>query len=480
MHVRRALPAAIENPVQIVSYSGDFFLRNFVVFHILLALLMYKVEFVSTLHAVVTLSIGLFWALSGRRIEHVAYIGAYIMGSEVLWRMTHAIMFWEAVKYVLALIFVLAIFRWKLFRGSFKPLFFFSLLVPSVLVTFLGLDFSQAQDFISFNLSGPLALTGSIWLFSNIRLPYEKLTRLFWMMISPILGIVTIALFSTVTATNIIFDEKSNFVTSGGFGPNQVSAMLGLASFLVFFLYSLAGSKERLFPRPLLLGLIILFAAQSAMTFSRTGVYLAAGSVAVAFFFLLRDKRARLRGVAAMIVVFLIGNFLLLPAFDTFTGGAFSRRYANMDPTKRQHIAQADLEQWQEDPIFGVGIGQAKLHRTSPRLHGIAAHTEFTRLLAEHGSFGFLAIVMLLLMVLKNIRRIRDPREKALSLSLITWSVLFMMVSAMRLCAPAYIFGLAFAMVNFNQKDLSTTGSFDGQETQTGVINRRRIRKVTW
>lgn len=480
MHVHRALPVTIDNPVQTASYGGEIFLRNFVILHIPLALLMYKVAFLSTLHAVVTLSIGLFWALSGRRIERVVYIGAYIMGSEVLWRMTQATLFWEGVKYALALIFVLAIFKWKLFKGSFMPLFFFFLLIPSVLVTFLDLDFSQARDFISFNLSGPLVLTVSIWFFSNIRLPSEKLSRLFWVVISPILGIVTIALFSTVTATTITFDERSNFVTSGGFGPNQVSAMLGLAAFLVFFLYSLAGKIGRLFPRLLLLGLIILFAAQSAMTFSRTGVYLAAGSVAVAIFFLLRDTRARLRGVAAMMVVFLIGNFLLLPVFDTFTEGAFSRRYASIDPTARENLAQADFELWQENLALGVGIGQAKLHRASSRLYGIAAHTEFTRLLAEHGSFGFLAIVMLLLMAFRNLRRTHDPREKAFSLSLMTWSILFMMVSAMRLAAPTYIFGLAFAVVNFDEKDLSTAGNFAGPETQTGRINRRRISRITW
>lgn len=481
MHVHRAVSAAIENPVQTVSHGGDIFLRNFVILHIPLALLMHKVAFVSTLHAAFTLSIGLFWALSGRRIERVAYIGAYIMGSEVLWRMTHAILFWEVVKYALALIFILAIFRWKLFRGSFKPLFFFLLLIPSVLVTFLDLDFSQARDFISFNLSGPLVLAVSIWFFSNIRFSAEKLSRLFWVTISPILGIVTIALFSTITATEIRFDERSNFVTSGGFGPNQVSAMLGLAAFLVFFLYSLVGKRGRLFPRLLLLGLIILFAAQSAMTFSRTGVYLAAGSVAVALFFLLRDTRSQLRGVAAMMVVFLIGNFLLLPFFDTFTEGAFSRRYASIDPTGRQNIAQADFELWQENLALGVGIGQAKLRRASSRLYGIAAHTEFTRLLAEHGSFGLLAIVMLLLMAFRNLRRTHDPREKAFSLSLMTWSILFMMVSAMRLSAPAYIFGLAFAIVNFDEKNLSATGNFVSPETQNrGEINRRRIGRVTW
>jgi O-antigen ligase len=480
MHVNRIVPAAIENPVQTVTHGGDLFLRNFVIIHIPLALVMHKMAFVSTLHAVATLSIGLFWVLSDRRIERVAYIGAYIMGSEVLWRMTGATLFWEGVKYALALIFVLAIFRWKLFKGSFSPLFFFLLLIPSVLVTFLDLDFSQARDFISFNLSGPLVLAVSIWFFSNIRLPAEKLSRLFWFMISPMLAIGTIALFGTVTATTITFGERSNFVTSGGFGPNQVSAMLGLAAFLVFFLYSLAGKRGRLFPRILLLGLIILFAGQSAMTFSRTGVYLASGSMAVAFFFLLRDARARLRGVAVMMVVFLIGNFLLLPFFDKFTEGAFSRRYASIDPTGREDIAKADIELWQENLALGVGIGQAKLRRTSSRLYGFAAHTEFTRLLAEHGSFGLLAIVMLLLMAFRNIRRTRDPREKALSLSLMTWSVLFMMVSAMRLSASAFIFGLAFAIVNFDEKDLSAAGNFAGLETQTGAINRRPIRRVSW
>src|SRR2546430_7771451 len=45
------------------------------------------------------------------RIDRVVYAAAYIAGSEVLWRMCGAAVFWESGKYAVILIFAIALAR---------------------------------------------------------------------------------------------------------------------------------------------------------------------------------------------------------------------------------------------------------------------------------------------------------------------------------------------------------------------------------
>ena len=54
----------------------------------------------------------------------------------------------------------------------------------------------------------------------------------------------------------------------------------------------------------------------------------------------------------------------------------------------------ADLQIFAENPLFGLGPGTAMIERD--RISGIGiAHTEFTRLLSDHGSLGLVAMGLL-------------------------------------------------------------------------------------
>jgi hypothetical protein len=77
----------------------------------------------------------------------------------------------------------------------------------------------------------------------------------------------------------------------------------------------------------------------------------------------------------------------------------------------------------------------------------VAAHTEYTRLLAEHGVFGAVALLLLIVMAVAAIRRSKTIIGKALAASMIGWCFLFMMIDAMRLVAPSFAFGIAYATI---------------------------------
>ena len=82
--------------------------------------------------------------------------------------------------------------------------------------------------------------------------------------------------------------------------------------------------------------------------------------------------------------------------------------------------------------------------------YGAATHTEFSRLISEHGSFGLIALFSLIAMVIINFRRQRTTLGRALVVGVSVWCVLFMINAGMRLAAPSFLWGLTFiTIVNY-------------------------------
>ncbi len=418
--------------------------------HFPLALLIIQSPMLATAHALSVLLIGLWWAVFSPNLARVAYVGAYITGGEILWRMTGARVFWEYGKYGVILIFAIALIRSGRLSGPILAFLYFFMLLPSLVIPMASVDSSALRHQVSFYLSGPLALTVSVWFFSHLRLSTSELHNLFKSLIGPSIGAAAISLAWIVNATTLSFSNNSNFVTSGGFGPNQVSAALGLGA-LMAFLWALTGSIPR--GRKIILYAIAIFLlTQSALTFSRGGLYMTLGGAIPAIFFFIRDRRLRLQLVSVIAAFFLIVNFVLLPNLDEFTEGTLTKRLVNTKLTGRDKLAMADLQAFEENPVFGVGPGQAIAYHQKLYTYA-AAHTEFSRMLAEHGVFGLLAILLLLSMAVQHFRQAKTFQGKALVVSMVAWSFIFMTALAMRMVAPSFCFGLTAAL--FEPEDKS-------------------------
>jgi hypothetical protein len=405
----------------------------------LLALAMRASSLLATAHALLTLLIGVLFALSDKNTGKVKYVAAYIIGAEVLWRMTNAAIFWEAGKYFIILILGIAFLRSKSRQRAGLPILYFLLLSLSIPLTIFALGVSgAARDAISFNLSGPLALTVCALYFSQITLDQDEMRQLAWWMILPILGIGALILSGTLSAQAIAFTDESNFATSGGFGPNQVSAILGLGGALAFLLFLTGkGAFSRWFALFLALGLLAL----SALTFSRGGLYNAAVMAALALAHSLRDSRGRVAAILALLVVGLAGGYLIFPRLNAFTGGKLQQRFADTDPTLRGLIAQADLQLWYANPALGVGPGLSSRERSL--FSGIAAHTEYTRVLAEHGAAGLLALLILLGLAMRAYFKSPNVQTQLWVAAFIAWPLVEMTHAAMRVVAISFLFGLA-------------------------------------
>lgn len=418
----------------------------FMAAHVLIGALVFAWPAAATLHAWAIIAFGVWLAASTPRQSDVAILAAYVVGAEVLWRMAGAATFWEIGKYAVTGILLISFARGVPTRSTNAAIVYFALLLPSIgTLAQNAIDLSDIRDQISFNLSGPLTLAVAACFFTQLTLSRRDLGAILLAALGPVIAIASLTLLSTYAAGTIEFSGRSsNAATSGGFGPNQVSAVLGLGAvccFLLLATQSDLGARRR---GLLFVALVVCF-VQSAMTFSRGGIYMSASAIAGAALYLLRDRAGRQLVVGSAVVLTLLYGFIV-PRLANLTDGALVERFEDVTATGRWDLAKSDLRLWAEQPLVGVGPGLAMRTRTTASFdYEVAAHTEWTRLLAEHGVFGLISLVVLLNMMGANLRRARGPMEKAVVTSLLIWCSLFLSIDAMRIAAPAFLVGLTCA-----------------------------------
>jgi hypothetical protein len=439
----------------------------FVFAHVLLGYLMNVSPMFSSLHAWVTAGIGIIIALNAKRIEPIIYVVSYIVGCEVLWRMTEARVFWETGKYLTFLLFGIGLLRFRSMKSSMHPLIYFIVLVPAIFITIAKLPPAQAKDAISFNLSGPLTFTVFALFFSRFWLRDQDLQKIFLIFLGPVLATVSITLYSTLTATQLVFGSHSMFLTSGGFGPNQVSAIVGLGGLFCFLLF-LTNQSATTPTKAVLLGGWALFTLESALTYSRGGIYMEFGAIAAASFYSFREQSVRFRLLFFVLLLAVLASIGIIPYLDSITSGTFSDRYSSVDSTGRDSLIKDDLKCFYENPFFGVGIGMSTYSRTV--MINVVSHTEYTRALAEHGMLGAFAVLFFFFMLYR--RWIETKVSKPLIVALIVWGLLFLSVYATRLVSPLFLLALPFVTMIANEKSVSVVDS------STSVALSRPLKQV--
>lgn len=433
------------NPARDLARSFNVRVLVFLALHVPLVFVLEASPWISTAHGLLVLLYGLRAALATKHSQ-IYYALAYIAGAEVLWRMTRAHLPWEYAKYATVLIVVVAIIvEWSKQPGKRRirspwPLFLLLALVPAAVITALQTNVATARDYLSFNLSGYLAF-GLMALFMWARtVNTQTATRILLALIAPILSVTALAVFNTATFASE-FLLASNWITSGNYGPNQVSNVLGLAALASVMVTVLLSSARAV--RLLLIILAFVFLGQAMLTFSRGGVYSFLLAFVVFGFHTLRTSKARGR----FLVVSLLGTallvFVVFPRLNNFTGGTLALRLAELDTTGRLEASEADIQAFTDNPLTGTGVGLATEYRTGIIESSLAAHTEYTRLLAEHGMFGIGILLILGWMLLK--RYVANPPGlgRGFVAAFTVWSLSVMVHSAMRIEVISLVLALA-------------------------------------
>ncbi len=413
--------------------------------HVALGVLCKLSPQVATLHVWGTLIVGVSWASTRRKPDDLAAFAAYVMGAEVLWRMSGATAFWEMGKYEVILVLALACQRWRPIRPTAVSIWFIGLLIPASLITLTAVDLESARQQISFNLSGPLAISVCAAFFSRMRVDAASLQTIVRAALLPLFAMSTAVLFGIATAAKLEFGSESNPLLSGGFGPNQVSTAFSAGATLAALTALLLLSKQERTQRLLWLSVAVLFGAQSALTFSRSGMYLACLSVLAAVIVTAKTARLRRAYFVSGLALYLVAMFVVFPIMDDFTQGTLSARFADSQVTGRDLLMKSDLAVWMQNPLFGVGPGMAVEARAAYFM-ALAAHCEITRILAEHGCFGLAALVVLCVCLWQRLWRVRDVHLRGFLVATASFGLLCMLSNAMRVVAPSFMIGLAFAL----------------------------------
>jgi O-antigen ligase len=458
-----------ENAARALAGSFNMRVIAFLLVHMPLAFAMELAWPVATGHAIVTTLLGLRWAWLGNT-RRTIYTLAYITGAEVLWRMGEARIFWEYGKYALALVaFVALVGEWRKGGGRLRaiaPALLVLAILPAAVLAVLDMELGAAIDALSFNLSAYAALIMTAFYLWARPVDRQTTANLLLALLAPITGILFLASYSTITQIGVdSFGAVSSWIRSGDFGANQVANMLSLGALAgVILLVILPRARAT---QAFIALLTIAMIVQGILTYSRGGVYSLILAVLAFGFHLWRAPGARGRFVLMMAVFVALVFGVVYPWLNDISTGSITVRFQDLDTTGRLELAQADLMAFGENTLPGTGVGGSVAYHEYVLGEPVGAHTEYTRLLAEHGLFGILIMVLMAWMLLKRYLGNRPGLARAISAAMSVWLLSVMVHSATRLVAVSFAFALALVAW---QLEKETAGAAEAPSPAAGAI----------
>lgn len=394
---------------------------------------------------------------NANRNDEVLVAAGYVMGFEVLSRMTGGAITYEFAKYAVIGFIMLGMFYKGFKKSSWAYILYMVLLVPGILYSAINLNYdTNVANAIGFNLSGPICLGVAALYCYKRRIPQKRMQTILLAILLPIVSVTVYIFLYSPNVRDVLSGTASNFAASGGFGPNQVSTVLGLGAFILLSRILTIKNKTT---NMIDIALLVAIGYRALITFSRGGVITAvACGIVFIFIFFLRSSRGqqmKLFPKIALIISLCFGIWLV-SAYATM--GLIVNRYANEDAagreketlaTGRTAIFKAEFDAFKDEPITGIGVGKSKEYRREKINVEAASHNEISRLLSEHGLFGLIALLILLFtplfIYLTN-------KSNIFLLPFLCFWFLTINHSSMRIAAPAFIYALCLLNLDYAPK----------------------------
>ena len=426
-----------------------------ILFHVMLGLIMSNFRFISTYYGLGIIIIGTYLILIYQDPKgHLPIIfSCYIMGIEVLLRMGRSTLFWEFGKYAIIYFIFLGIIRKSKEININVPILFYFLLLSLSIIMVPFNSFSQWRQDVAFNLSGPALLMISSIYFFNTRISKIELLNILSFSIYPIISMSVFVYLKMPDIQTYNFLPYSNPSTSGGYGPNQVSTIFGLGVAILVLSQILRGKICG--GKAIDISLLVLFFGLGLMTFSRGGILAAIITISIAMIYHLFHDQKRIlifiKGIGILFII-IISWFIIAE----ITNGVINKRYGvgNAtyteklfgDLTGRTELYKIDFLIFSDNIFTGIGPGQANLQRMDYGYgKAAAAHTEYSRMLSEHGLPGLVSLFILLGFPFYFFYSSNGAPTKLIIIYFSVLVLLTMFHSAMRVSMPALMFGFIFA-----------------------------------
>ncbi len=431
---------------------------NLILSHAGLGFVIFLMPFLSILYGYAILIFGALYIIKNKNKNNEALMAAaYVVGSEVFLRMTGGNPSYEISKYsVMGFLFIGVVYT-GLSKNATPYWLFLLILIPSVILSTAVLNFdTNMRTAIAFNISGPVCLgVASIYNFRR-KISLDLMNSILLFMGLPIVTTMVYLIFYAPNIREVITSNASNFEQSGGFGPNQVATILGLGMFIFFSRIVLESKTKFMVILNLILTIVISY--RGMLTFSRGGMFTGFFMIILLLLFLYfkSNYKGRVK-LNYLLVLFVIAAMTIWTYTSFQTSGLIDKRYANQDASGRtkesklsgrEVVAKNEWETFLKHPFFGVGVAKAVEFRKAETGNKTVSHDEITRMLAEHGTFGILGLLILfftpLILYLEN----------KFNLYLLCFFVFWLLTinhAAMRIAAPAFVYSLALLNVDFGK-----------------------------
>ena len=432
-----------------------------ILLHVFIGVFIYYVPLVAKLYSILIIIVSLYFIVGTKnRNNEVLYAAAYVVGSEVFLRMTNGNPNHEFGKYSMIIFVVMGMFYSGFSKNALPYWIFLLLLIPSIIIStqVLNLNNHEIRKTISFNISGPLSLgLASLYTF-NRKIRLSEVNNILLLIGLPIISCSIYILLYSPSIKSVLTSTASNGNLSGGFGPNQVATILGLGMFIFFIRLILVSSTKLIFAINLIIAAYISY--RGMLTFSRGGMITGFIMILIFLIFIYYNSKYIGRIKLNYMIVFLTFAMFLIWIFTSYqTDGLIDKRYTNRDSmgrvkedkfTGRVEIAEGEINMFLENPFFGVGVAKGSEIRSEQLglSDAFASHDEVTRMLAEHGALGILA---LLILVITPIFLYLDNKQHIFLFCFLIFWLLSINHSAMRIAAPGFIYSLSLLKVRFDE-----------------------------
>ena len=422
--------------------------------HIALAAFVFLFPFTSTILSIVLFGVGFLYIFKTKNSNNqVLLVSAYIVGFEVLIRATDGVVFYEFAKYGIIFFLLMGMLYSSFSKNIFPYLIYLLLLLPALYYATANFIITDAdRKTISFTLSGPVCLGVAAIYCYNRKLTIENVYSILLAIGLPLISLTTYLILYNPSVRDVVTGTDSSGATSGGFGPNQVSTMVGLGIF-IFLSRTILNSKNNWM---LIANISIstIMAFRGIVTFSRGGIFTSIVMIIALLFIIFRYSNAVAKlKISTFIICLIFGSLLIWGYSVTQTNGLIEKRYAGKDAlgrvkesrfTGREQLASSELKIFFDNPFLGCGVGRSSKIRESETGIKSASHNEITRLFAEHGTLG---IAILFILFLVPFFSFFNNSQHIFLIPFFLFWLLTINHAAMRIAAPGFLYALALLKI---------------------------------
>ncbi len=421
--------------------------------HIGIAFSVYLFPFSSKIIYLFTVAFFFFLIVSkSNKNDEALLAAAYVTGAELFFRMTGGAFFYESGKYLVIAYLLLGLFYKGASKRTLPFWIYLFLLMPGILFSAINLNYeTNIRTAIAFNLSGPITV-GIVGIYCFFRkISAERIHHIFLAVLLPIIALTFYLFIFTPSIKDALSGTASNVAASGGFGPNQVSTIMGLGAIILFIrLFSI----QSRFINIIDIILLSFVCYRGLVTFSRGGM-ISALICCIAFlivFFYKSDALTKAKLMPRIVgIAFALIITWLFTSVQTY--GLLNLRYSNQDAagrvkeditTGRAELIATEMDAFFNAPLTGIGIGKIKEFREEITGVSAATHNELSRLLSEHGMPGLLALIII---VFSPLIYWLFYRPNVYFFAFYFFWLLTISHSSMRLAAPGFIYGLCLLYI---------------------------------